>query len=140
MAEERVDPDQQETTRLPRIETGGDEIVRHEEELRVDTETVEAGEARLRKWVETAPVALDVELRHETVRIVREPLDEPADPEQLAEATLEVVLRAERPVVSKQVVAKERVSLETGVVTTTETVADELRRERVEVDGDLPAA
>ena len=68
---------------------------------------------------------------------MREPLYEPADPGRLGEATVEIVLRAERPVVAKQLVAKERVSLEKDVVRTVETVTDELRQERVDVVGDV---
>ena len=50
---------------------------------------------------------------------------------------VEVPLSAEKPVVEKQAVAKERVGLDTDVVTETETVSDELRKERVEVEGDV---
>lgn len=45
-------------------------------------------------------------------------------------------LRAEQAVVSKQTVAKERVSVDKEVETDRQTVTDEVRKERVEVEGD----
>src|SRR5215210_5783544 len=52
----------------------GDSITRSEEELRVGKQETQAGRARLRKRVETEPVAMDVELQRETARVVREPV------------------------------------------------------------------
>jgi uncharacterized protein (TIGR02271 family) len=112
--------------------------VRHEEELQVGKRETEAGSVRLRKWVETEPVALDVELRRESARVVREAVDEPVgrDTDAFSEDQIQVALREERPVVEKQTVAKERVGIEKDVETERETVRDEVRKERVEVDGD----
>jgi uncharacterized protein (TIGR02271 family) len=111
-----------------------DHFVRHEEELAVGKEQVSTGSVRLRKWVETEPVALDVELQRETAHVVREQISEPASDDAFQEQEVDVTLHAERPVVSKETVAKERVGLEKDVETTTETVQDELRKERVDVD------
>ena len=84
---------------------------------------------------ETEPVDMDVELQRETARVTREPIDEPVADADLGEQEVEVPLRAEQPVVAKQTVAKERVGLEKDVETERQTVADEVRRERVDVDG-----
>ena len=111
-------------------------VTRAEEELQVGTRPVEAGKARLRKWVETEPVALDVELRREVARVTREPIDQPVGEHDFGEEEVEVPLHAERPVVQKQAVAKERVGLEKDVERETETVEDEVRKERVEIEGD----
>lgn len=116
---------------------GDQTVTRHEEELAVGTQQVEAGRARLRKWVETEPVAMDVELRQETARVSREPVDEPVADAELGEEQVEVPLRGERPVVQKQTVAKERVGIETDVTTERQTVEDEVRKERVDVEGDV---
>jgi len=113
------------------------DVVRSEEELRVGKRETEAGRARLRKWVETEPVQADVELRRETARVTREPIDERVSGAELGEQEVELPLRAEEAVVEKQVVGKERVSLEKDVESERETVADELRKERVEVEGDV---
>ena len=112
-------------------------VTRSEEELEVGKRPVEAGTARLRKWVEKEPVALDVELQREVARVTREPIDEAVGDHEFTEEEVEVPLHAEKPVVQKQAVAKERVGLEKDVQTETETVEDELRKERVEVEGDV---
>lgn len=115
---------------------GGQTVTRHEEELAVGTQEVETGQARIRKWVETEPVAMDVELRQETARVTREPVDQPVSDAELGEDEIHVPLRGERAVVQKQTVAKERVGIETDVTTDRQTVEDEVRKERVEVDGE----
>jgi uncharacterized protein (TIGR02271 family) len=114
----------------------GEEVTRAEEELRVGKRGVEAGRARLRKWVETEPAAVDVELQRETARVTRERVDQPVADAEIGEEQVEVPLRAEEPVVQKQAVAKERVRLEKDVTSDRETVTDEVRKERVEVEGD----
>ena len=110
-------------------------VTRHEEELAVGTQQVETGHARLRKWVESEPVAMDVELRQETARVTREPIDQPVGDAELGEQEIDVPLRGERPVVQKQTVAKERVGIEKDVATERQTVEDEVRKERVDVEG-----
>jgi uncharacterized protein (TIGR02271 family) len=110
-------------------------LTRSEEELQVGKRDVEAGRARLRKWVETEPVNVDVELQRETARVVREPVNETTDAE-LGEDQVELGLRSEQAVVGKQTVAKERIGLEKDVQTKRETVSDDVRKERVEVEGD----
>ena len=121
--------------------TTDDAMTVSEEQLRVGTERREAGRARLRKYVVTENVTQTVPVSHEEVRIEREPIteanvgDATAGPE-ISEEEHEVVLREERPVVEKEAVPVERVRLDTETVTEQETVGDEVRKERVEVDGD----
>jgi len=115
-------------------------VTRHEEELAVGKQQVERGRVRLHKWVETEPVAMDVELQQETARVTREPVDQPVADAELGDEAVEVPLRGERPVVQKQTVAKERVGVETDVRTDHQTVEDEVRKERVDVEGDVDAA
>jgi uncharacterized protein (TIGR02271 family) len=115
---------------------GNAALTRSEEELHVGTEQVESGRARLRKWVETEPVSIDVELQQETARVTREPVEQPVSGGEIGDEEIEVELRGERPVVEKRAVAKERIGLEKGVETETATVSDELRKERIDVDGD----
>jgi uncharacterized protein (TIGR02271 family) len=111
-------------------------MTRSEEELRVGKREVPAGSVRLRKWVETEPVQEDVELRRETARVEREPIDQPVSGATIGEDEVEVSLRAEQPVAEKRTVAKERVGIEKDVETERETVGDELRKERIDVEGD----
>src|SRR5215210_2095694 len=84
---------------------GSRSVTRHEEELAVGKQEVETGRAQLRKWVETEPVAMDVELRQETARVTREPIDEPVSGAEIGEDAVDVELRGERAVVQKQTVA-----------------------------------
>jgi uncharacterized protein (TIGR02271 family) len=112
-------------------------VTRHEEELRVGKRDVEAGRARLRKWVETEAVSEDVALRRETAHVTREPIDRPAAAGEIGEEEIAVPLRAEEPVVQKETVAKERVGVEKDVETDRETVGGDVRKERVEVEGDV---
>ena len=55
----------------------------------------------------------------------------------ITEEEHEVTLRAEEPVVEKRTVPKERVRLETDTVTDEQQVTDEVRKERIETDGDV---
>jgi len=115
----------------------GESVTRAEEELEVGKRSVETGTARLRKWVETEPVVLDVELQREVARVSRERIDQPVAEHEFAEEEVDMPLHREKAVVQKQAVAKERVSLEKDVQTDREQVSDELKKERVEVEGDV---
>lgn len=111
-------------------------LTRHEEELAVGKREAEAGSVRVRKWVETEPVREEVDLRRETARVEREPIDERVTGAAIGEQEIEVPLRSEQAVAEKRTVAKERVGIEKDVETKRETVSDEVRKERVEVEGD----
>lgn len=111
-------------------------LTRSEEELHVGKEQAESGRARLRKRVETEPVEAQVELRRETAEVTREPINQPVSHVELGEQEIEVPLHEERAVVEKQVVAKERIGIKTDVETKSDTIRDEVRKERVEVEVD----
>jgi uncharacterized protein (TIGR02271 family) len=111
-------------------------VTRSEEELEVGKREVDAGQVRLRKWVETEPAEADVELKRETARVTREPVDEPVSDAEIGEEEVEVQLKGEKAVAQKRMVAKERIGVEKDVETERETVRDEVRKERVEVDED----
>src|SRR5690606_9567051 len=87
-------------------------VSRHEEEMRVGKREMERGRIRLRKWVETEPAEADVSLRRETARVEREAVDRPAPAAQLGDEEAEMTLHEEEPVVSKETVEKERVTME----------------------------
>ncbi|MFY9807783.1 MAG: PRC and DUF2382 domain-containing protein [Pseudonocardiaceae bacterium] len=117
-----------------------DAMTRSEEQLRVGTEAHEAGRARLRKYVVTENVTRTVPVSHEEVRIEREPITESnrsaaMDGPPISEAEHEVTLHAERPVVSKEAVPKERVRLDTDTVTEQEQVSDKVRKEQIDAEG-----
>jgi uncharacterized protein (TIGR02271 family) len=131
-------------TRRERDLSGSDEddaMTRSEEELRVGTTSRESGRARLRKYVVTEQVEKTVPVQREEVRVEREPItdanaDDALDRPDISEDEHEVVLHAEEPVVETRAVPKERVRLETDTVTDEETVSGEVRKERIDVEGD----
>ncbi|MDO5627763.1 MAG: PRC and DUF2382 domain-containing protein [Mobilicoccus sp.] len=116
-------------------------VVRHEEELNVGKERVETGKVRLRKHVVTEKQSVDVPVEREEVHVTREPVRDGETGGRIADGdeNVEVTLHADRAVVDKETVAKERVGLDKDVVRDTETVTDEVRKEQVEVerDGDV---
>ena len=123
-------------------ESGTDgSITRSEEKLNVGTERVESGKARLRKWVETENVQVDVPVRTEKAVLVSEPITDAnrgaAFSDQIGEQEQEIVLTEERPVVSKETVAKERVRLDTDVQESVQTVDGQVRKERIELDDEV---
>jgi uncharacterized protein (TIGR02271 family) len=118
-----------------------DAMTRSEEELRVGTQSRERGRARLRKYVVTETQQVTVPVRREEVRVEREPitdanLDAATSGPAISEAEHEVTLREEEPVVEKRTVPRERVRLDTETVTDERQVAEEVRKEQIQVEGD----
>lgn len=123
-------------------------MIRSEEQLRVGTERVAARRARLVKYVVTEEVTLTVPIRREEIRVEEVPVGgaAPAPGESLVPAEgdaeiggglpEEIVLHAERPLVSVEVVPVERVRLRTEVVHGQEQVTDQVQREQIVVDED----
>jgi uncharacterized protein (TIGR02271 family) len=138
---------------VPRADTGAgsnghdtsgpntdDAMTRSEEELLVGKTQRETGRARLRKYVVTEQVQTTVPVQREEVRLEREPItdanrDQALDGPEISEEDHEVVLHEEVPVVEKQTVPKERVSLQKDTFTDEREVSEEVRKERIEADG-----
>jgi len=119
--------------------TGDDAMTRSEEQMHVGTERQAVGRARLRKYVVTEEVQQTVPVRHEEVRVEREPVTDAnreaamAGPD-IGEAEHEVTLHEERPVVETKAEPVERVRLTTDERTEEETVTGEVRKENIEAD------
>jgi uncharacterized protein (TIGR02271 family) len=111
-------------------------VLRSEERLRADIETVETGRVRLRKYVVTSEQKITVPIRHEEVHVTREPVTsgEARTDAEIGEEECEVILHEERPVVVKEIVPVERVSLDTTTIRENREVSDTVRREEVEID------
>jgi stress response protein YsnF len=119
--------------------TGDDAMTRSEEQMHVGTERQAVGRARLRKYVVTEEVQQTVPVRHEEVRVEREPVTEANRDDAMAgpdisEAEHEVTLHAERPVVETKAEPVERVRLTTDERTEEETVTGEVRKEKIEAE------
>jgi uncharacterized protein (TIGR02271 family) len=115
-------------------------MTRSEEQLRVETESREAGRARLRKHIVTEDVSTTVPVSHEEVTLHREPITEANRADamsggDLTEEEHEVTLREERAVVDKDVVPVERVRLGTETHTEQQQVDETVRKEVIETDG-----
>ena len=112
-------------------------MTRSEERLHVGTEQTHGGTARLRKYVVSEDVTKTVPVRHEEVRVEREPITDANRGEamsggELTEEEHEVTLHAEKPVVEKETVPVERVRLGTETVTEEHTVNETVRKEQIE--------
>jgi uncharacterized protein (TIGR02271 family) len=119
-----------------------DAMTRSEEELRVGTREREGGRARLRKYVVTENVTETVPVRKEKAVLEREPItegnvDQALDGPAISDEEHEVVLSEEEVVVEKKAVPKERVRLGKETVTGEEQVSEEVRKERIEADGEI---
>jgi stress response protein YsnF len=128
--------------------TGSDgAMTRSEEQLRVGTERVAATRVRLVKYVVTEEVQITVPVRREEIRVENVPVDaaDPGPGESLVPAPTgsgeaggalpdEIVLHAEKPVVTVEVVPVERVRLRTELVEGKQTVTEQVQRERIAVE------
>jgi uncharacterized protein (TIGR02271 family) len=119
-----------------------DAMTRSEEEVSVGTRSQEGGRARLRKYVVTEQVTKTVPVRKEMATLETEPItdanvDAATAGKDISEEEHEVVLSEEQVVVDKQVVPKERVRLGKETVTTDQEVTEEVRKERIETEGDV---
>jgi uncharacterized protein (TIGR02271 family) len=119
-------------------------MTRSEEELRIDKIRRPSGLVRLRKSITTEQVAATVPVQREEVRIEREPITDAnvgaamSGPD-LSEEEHELTLSEEEVTVDKRVVPKERVRLDKDVVTEERTVSEDVRKEQIEVDGEVEA-
>jgi uncharacterized protein (TIGR02271 family) len=119
-----------------------DAMTRSEEELRVGKTEQERGRVRLRKYVVTDQVQQTIPVQKEVARVEREPItegnvDQALDGPAISDEEHEMVLSEEQPVVEKRAVPKERVRLEKDVVTDERQVSEEVRKEKIDADGDV---
>ena len=125
--------------------TGGNAegyLTRSEEQLHVGTQQVEAGRAKLRKYVVTEQQTVTVPVSHEEVQVIREPMQpgDSVDGSTIGEDSIEVALMKDEVRVDKEVVGVERVKLATETVTEQQQVTEQVRKEQIEVDGDTVGA
>ncbi len=123
----------------PDAPPGDGAMTRSEEELHIRTVARPRARVRLRKYVVTEMVTRTVPVRHEEVRLEREPITDAeahsASPAPTsADETYEVVLHKEELVIAKRVVATERVRMGKEMIVEERTVTDELRRERIDAE------
>jgi uncharacterized protein (TIGR02271 family) len=114
-----------------------DWVVRQEERLHVDKETVETGRVRLHKYVDVEAVQETVRTFHDEYDIERVTVSaQDRTGGDIGEDEQEIILYEERPVPRKEIVPVERIRLRTKRIEEDSVVRDELRRERIEVEPD----
>ncbi|MGO1385152.1 MAG: DUF2382 domain-containing protein [Arachnia sp.] len=121
-----------------RVDAQGDaSMIRSEERLNVGVESQEH-KVRLRKYTVTENVTKTVPVTHEEVVVERVPLGEDARPGRIDDDgdVAEMTVRDERAVVDKETVAMEEVRLGKESHTEQEQVSGEIRKERIETEGD----
>jgi uncharacterized protein (TIGR02271 family) len=110
-------------------------MIRAEEELGVLLRR-RARRVRVKRYVVTDYVTTTIPVRREELRLEEALVDEASltAPPALPDDSWEMVLHQEEPVVSRRVVARERVRLHVQTVTEHRRIAGEVRKERIEVD------
>jgi uncharacterized protein (TIGR02271 family) len=109
-------------------------VQRTEEELAAGTREREAGQLKVRKRVRTDRERIEVPTRHEEISVERVPVEGEASEAEIGEDEVVVPVTEEEVVVSKRPVAKEEVRIRKDVVSDTETVEEDVRREEIEVE------
>src|SRR5829696_5676441 len=109
-------------------------VQRTEEELAAGTREREAGQLKVRKRVRTDRERIEVPTRHEEVSVERVPVEGEATEAQIGDDEVVVPVTEEEVVVGKRPVVKEEVHIRKDVVSDTETVEEDVRREEIEVE------
>jgi uncharacterized protein (TIGR02271 family) len=109
-------------------------VQRTEEELAAGTREVEAGSMKVRKRVRTDREQIEVPTRHEEVSVERVPVEGDASEAEIGEDEVVVPVTEEEVVVSKRAVAKEEVRVKKDVVSDTEVVEEDVRREEIDIE------
>jgi len=130
-----------------RASSTDDAMTRSEEVLDVGTVWRPVERVRLRRRIVEEEVTVTVRVRREELHVEREPLSHYEDPVDGGgfgpDGELIIVLREERPVVGVEVVPRELVRARRELVQLDDVVVrEQLRSERIEVEGDVsePAA
>jgi uncharacterized protein (TIGR02271 family) len=126
------------TATTSRDSTPGNSMILSEERLLVGTETVPVARVRVRKHLVTEQQTFIVPVTHEEIAVDYEDIPEhdqvPDGAGPLTPDDVEIVRYEERVVITKQIVAVERVRLSRRVVTIDHTAVGDVRRELAHVD------
>ena len=130
-------------TGVPQTATEGEQRMKlREEQLNVQKQPVEAGEARLRKDVVSEQQSVDVPVMHEEVYIERRPGSGQASDAPIGNEgeTYRVPVREEQVTASKQTVETGEVAIGKRQFQDTQRVSDTVQREEAHVEGsgDVP--
>ena len=116
---------------------GEERIPVREEELKAHKESVETGEARIRKEVLTEQKTLEVPVEHEEVVVERRPpTGEPGTSDIKPGEEIRIPVRKEQVTVEKESVVKEEVKVSKRTIQNTEQFSGEVHKEVVHVEGE----
>jgi uncharacterized protein (TIGR02271 family) len=116
---------------------GTHRLTRSAEELRIGKRNIEAGEVKVRKHVETEHVSEPVTRTREVVHVDRRPVSgDSAAAGELRDDEIRVPITEEEVVVDKRPVVKEELVISKERISETENVEADLRKEKIDVDGD----
>lgn len=131
---EQIQPQQRAETQAGGQLAGEEWLVRQEERLQVSKEMLETGRIRLHRYVDVEPVEQAVHVFHEEYDIERIPVSGDEGIHSFEEGVQEIILHEERAILRKEVVPVERVRLTARKVEEDQTIRDEIRRERIEIE------
>jgi stress response protein YsnF len=112
-------------------------INRIQEHLDVGRRTVEQGGVRVRSRIVERPFEEQVRLREERVHIERQPVDRPISATELnnfQEGDLELIERAEVPVINKQARVVEEIRISKDITERDQIVRDTVRNTEVDIE------
>ncbi|HEX5236590.1 MAG TPA: YsnF/AvaK domain-containing protein [Silvibacterium sp.] len=120
-------------------DSGEQNIRLYGEVLRVHTDRVNRGEARVRKEVHTTTQSVEVPVTREELVVDRVPVtgEQPVDSASFEEKEIRIPLSEERGRVEKQPVVREEVRVGKKSVSDTETFNEQVRNEDLKVDQDV---
>ena len=116
-------------------------VTRSEELLHVTTERVVSGRVKVATFIVTETITQTYQVSHEEIRVKHLPPREPGqatapnDAPTTGPRDLEIVLHAERLVVTKEVIPVERVTITVTTVHEQQDIQETLRREQIELTG-----
>lgn len=122
------------------VENRGDDasVTRREEELNVDTHREATGKVRLRKYVTTEQETITVPVEKERIVVERDSADASSTSKgEIGEEVAEMTVHEDKVDARKEVIDKETVRAHKERTTDTEKVQADLRKEQVDVDGDV---
>lgn len=127
--------DSTETETHTDLSDSGETVTRSEEELHTGTRQREAGQVRVRKYVDSEKVQTTVPTSREEVSVERVPVSEGTSTEaEFSEGEITVPIVEEEAVVEKRPVVKEELRITKETVTGEETVEADVRKERIDID------
>jgi uncharacterized protein (TIGR02271 family) len=112
-------------------------IQKAQEELQVGKRSVETGGVRVRSRIVERPVAENIRLREEHVRVDRQSVDRPVSSDDMGlfeEREIEMTERAEVPVVNKEARVVEEIRVVKEETERNETIRDTVRHTEVDID------